>query len=825
MSDPALLSAALKWHAAGAVVVPVRADGSKAPALARWRELAKGEEERPGTDQLHAWFPAGPGGYDGFGVLTGDISGNLELFELEGRGLGLLAALEDALAEEGHPGLLARISAGYSEWTPGGGLHLFLRTAEPTLPNTRLAMRPATAEELQANPADLHKTLIETRGQGGFVVLAPSGGRTHPTGRSWIAATGITPGAIVTVTEQERAALHACAAALDERRQAVAPAYEPPPRAPRPDGTLSPGDAYEAQTSWADILEPEGWRHYFTSDGPHGPIAHWTRPGKASGVSATTNANGTDRLYVHSSSTALEPGSHGKLGAYAALHHGGSLRAAVAHLGRSGYGPPPAAPQGQDAASLIAPGQRHLGVVQSDGSVAVKPAPAPKPAPSAAATEHGNAEAAAAEHAATLRYAPSRGQWLTWDGSRWRWCEDDAQPIRAMIGTVMQMDDPAHRHKSLSAKSLEASVRLLRRHDAIRVDADQLDAHPYLLNTPAGPVDLRTGRLGAPDAAQLHTKRTLIGPAATADAPQFARFLTQTFDGQPELAGYMQRLIGQAAIGEVLAHTVPFLHGRGANGKSVLMEIAETLLGDYGTTAPIGFLMAGTQKHETELARLHGIRFISISEVDQKAQFDEAKLKNLTGGEAITARYMRKDYFTFAPSHTLFLSGNHQPRVEAGGESFWRRLRLVPFLNIVPEEEREEGLARRLVREEGPAILRWIIDGAVAALNGGMREPEGVRAATAVYAAEEDSLGRFMADCCHLGGAPAVMTETGRVRAAYSAWARDQGEHELPMQTFGRELRARYGIQQHRSSGRRFYVGLALIDTRATEPDRRYPDS
>jgi putative DNA primase/helicase len=223
------------------------------------------------------------------------------------------------------------------------------------------------------------------------------------------------------------------------------------------------------------------------------------------------------------------------------------------------------------------------------------------------------------------------------------------------------------------------------------------------------------------------------------------------------MIGYLQRLVGYSAVGMIGPHVLPFCHGSGGNGKGAFLEAVTGVLGDYATSAPVGFLMAQTHSgHETEIARLAGARMVLCSEVNEDDRFDEAKVKQLTGGDTLTARFMRQDHFTFTPTHQLWLMGNHQPAVRSGGRSFWRRLRLVPFLHEVPESEVIDDLQGLLVREHGAALLAWIVAGAVAYAEDGLREPDSVKSATAAYERDQDTVRRFVDDCCHLGGGPAA---------------------------------------------------------------------
>lgn len=432
-------------------------------------------------------------------------------------------------------------------------------------------------------------------------------------------------------------------------------------------------------------------------------------------------------------------------------------------------------------------------------------------------TDQGNADLLADRHNHRLRYAPSRNAWLTWNGTRWAESPDNGEAIQAAIETIRAIrphDDATkkHQHASLSRRALTAAVELAGTHPTMRVAADDLDAYPEHLNTPGGIVDLTTGDLQPCQPNRLHTHITGAEYDPKMGAPLFQRFLDETFQEHPELRAYVQRLAGYSALGMVTHHVLPFLHGAGGNGKTVLLDILQGVLGTYASTAPLGFLLAGSRDDESAIARLQGLRLVVASEVGSAARFDEAKVKQLTGGDRLTARHLYARHFTFKPSHTLWLAGNHQPRVDAGGESFWRRLRLIPFEHTVPKEERVPGLAERIIADEAPAVLAWIVDGAVdVTRRRTLDEPQIVTEATARYAEEEDALARFVGECLVIGGGEHVRVEAGKIRETYEAWCRDEGEKPANAQAFGRELRTRWGLTTRVSHGRRFYSNLAPV--------------
>jgi bifunctional DNA primase/polymerase-like protein len=321
------LTAALQAHGAGLCVVPPREDGSKAP-LGQWKRY---QAVRPDETLIRAWYELE--GRRGIGLVCGAISGNLEMLEFEGKAVaaGLQRQFRERADQAGLGELLDRVLMGYTERTPSGGFHTLYRCESAVEGNLKLARRPATAEELAQDPQDRVKVLIETRGEGGYVITAPSNGGVHPLGNAWTMVAGGF-GSIAILSAEEREALLDLARSFDEMPDGeVRPAPETPKLT---DGR--PGDDFNARASWPDILNPHGWRALFTaSDGNQ----HWRRPGKSIGTSATISDRGEGVLYVFSTATAFEERhAYSKFGAYAILEHQGDFAAAAAELRRQGYG-------------------------------------------------------------------------------------------------------------------------------------------------------------------------------------------------------------------------------------------------------------------------------------------------------------------------------------------------------------------------------------------------------------------------------------------------------------------------------------------------------
>lgn len=809
-----LLDVALTLDRHACSVVPVTTDGRKVPAVS-WKPY---QSQRPGTKQLRTWFANGH--YDGLGVICGSVSLNLEMFEVEGRATSLVTELATLMTDNGFGDLWARLCSGYLEQSPSGGLHWIYRVDGEARANTKLARRPATDEELVENPDEKVKVLIETRGEGGYTVVAPSAGRTHATGRAWTVLTG-GPQTIPTITADERDALFAIATMLDQM-----PAPEPPKPSSGPDllaGGTRPGDDYNARADWSDILTPHGWEHSKTFNRGYG----WTRPGKSKreGISATTgtSSDGADRLYVFSTSTEFETETpYTKFAAYTLLEHNGDYSKAARALRADGYGTPP--PEPPRPAEVTASERVANQEAEVDESVAA----------TYSLTDDGNALRLVDTHGDTIRYCPQRGQWLTWDTYRWVW--DEAGYVTELargIARSLPEDHKAaamHRKVSLSARGISAIPRLAQTDRRTVASVASLDARPYELNTPAGIVNLRTGKLHDPDPAALHTRSTAYAPDDDTPAPRWHKFLADTFAGDPALTTYVQRLLGQSLVGIVLEQLLPFAYGAGANGKTTLLSVVQRLIGigdtGYAISAPADLLIATHQQgHPTEIARLSGARLVVTSELEDGQRFAEAKVKQLTGGDVISGRFMRQDWFSFTPTHTLWLLANHQPEVRAGGAAFWRRIAMLPFLHTVPTDQRDPHLEDRLVDDEGPAILSWLITGARDYLAHGLAAPDSVRAATTAYERDQDTVARFVEDRCQIAppGTQGYAVRSSDLRSAYETWCRQEGETPVAPKTLTLTLRSRYDVMSVRSKNARLLDGIRLLDA-SPEDDHASPD-
>ncbi|WP_326683036.1 DNA primase family protein [Streptomyces sp. NBC_01237] len=444
-------------------------------------------------------------------------------------------------------------------------------------------------------------------------------------------------------------------------------------------------------------------------------------------------------------------------------------------------------------------------------------------------TDRGSAKLFASLHSNRFRHVPGLG-WYQWSGSRWQLDENECVLWAAgEMAESLALSDPSgahtaaalrlHRRRALSTSGIRAMLVQARSAPGMVLSAGVLDADPYVLCTPAGVVDLRSGVLRVPDPDRdFHSRSTSIGPRRM-PTPRWDRFLTDTFgddDQGAEMIRFLHLLLGYSLTGDVGAQVMPFLFGSGKNGKSVLLDVLIKLLGDYADAAPPGFLMARPfEGHPTDLAELHGRRVIVCSEVKPGDRFDEARVKLLTGGDRIKARRMRQDFFSFAPTHKLWLLGNHRPEVGTGGYAFWRRMRLIPFERVVSDHRKIDNLADILVTEEGPGILNWLITGAHHYLNSprDLTGPETVRIATTAYAETEDHTGRFLNECCT--HQPHHRVEQAHLYNAYKTWCRLEDTSPVSSRAFAGRVRESVGLADHRvmllSNQRKYYPGIGLL--------------
>jgi len=364
--------------------------------------------------------------------------------------------------------------------------------------------------------------------------------------------------------------------------------------------------------------------------------------------------------------------------------------------------------------------------------------------------------------------------------------------------------------RSLRSKNTVVSVESLARSNLASVArADDFDENRMLLGTPGGTVDLRTGKLRPAQRSDMITKLTACAPASPGTLPErWLAFLDEIFDGDAELIALMKRVAGYSLTGMTNEHKLLFLYGTGRNGKSVFLNTLTQILGDYARRAAAEtFLNTNGDKHATGLASLQGARLVAGSELPVGKTWDESVIKDLTGGDRMTARFMRGDFFDFDPQLTLMIAGNNQPSFRGVDEAIRARVVLIPFTVTIPPERRDKNLPDKLAAE-APAILRWAIDGALDWQERGLDVPANVAAASKEYMDDEDTLAQFLMDETALDASGFVTTTDLHERFKY--WCERQGLQPWTLRTLQKEMKSR-GWQDGRRKYGRGFVGLKLV--------------
>jgi putative DNA primase/helicase len=339
----------------------------------------------------------------------------------------------------------------------------------------------------------------------------------------------------------------------------------------------------------------------------------------------------------------------------------------------------------------------------------------------------------AARHIDNERYVAKWNHWYCYDGTRWVVDEtrETFSLARNLCREVATQINKARDAKAIaSAKTRAAVISLAGEDRRIAATVDQWDADLWVLNTPGGVVDLRTGALRLHRVEDYMTKITAVAPDASCPTPLWSKFLATVTANDKDLESYLARMEGYALTGSIDEHALFFLHGGGNNGKGVFMRTTAGVLKDYHRTAPIEtFTATNVDRHPTELAMLRGARMVSVSETEEGRRWAESRIKQLTGGDPVSARFMRQDFFEFMPQFKLIISGNHKPGLRSVDEAIRRRFNLVPFSVTIPQAERDIELSEKL-KAEWPGILAWMIGGCLQWQQIGLAPPRCVTEAT-----------------------------------------------------------------------------------------------
>lgn len=388
-----------------------------------------------------------------------------------------------------------------------------------------------------------------------------------------------------------------------------------------------------------------------------------------------------------------------------------------------------------------------------------------------------------------LRYVAPWGRWFEWNGHKWQ--QDDTLRVFDLARMVCRDSAPVAGSAPLMRKVKSAATRAavvnLAQSDRIHAATiDQWDRDLWMLNTPGGMVNLRDGTVRPGRIDDYATKSTSV--TAAGDCPQWREFLRQICDFDDDLVGFLQRMIGYSLTGETREQCLFFCYGTGANGKGTFINTLRDIMGDYAMVAGMDvFTDSKHDRHPQELARLRGARMVCAQETDEGKRWAEARLKALTGGDPITAHFMRQDDFEFMPQFKLIIAGNHKPQLRNIDEAMRRRLHLVPFTVTIPPDKRDKELGAKLKREAS-GILQWAIDGCIEWQKFGLQPPEAVLAATAEYLNSQDVFGSWVDECTDRS---TDKTRTSDLYKSYKSWSEERNEYAIAQRRFVEMLESR----------------------------------
>lgn len=410
-------------------------------------------------------------------------------------------------------------------------------------------------------------------------------------------------------------------------------------------------------------------------------------------------------------------------------------------------------------------------------------------------------------HAGELRYCSQWGAWLLWDGTRWKFEKtlktfDMARAVAREFANAC--NDPDAAPKIAAANKVSAIERLARSDRRHASSVEMWDTDPWLLNTPGGIIDLHTGKLLPHDPDRYITKITAVAPGGA--CPRWRQFLHEITGDDTELQSFLQRIAGYALTGSVQEHALFFYYGTGGNGKGVFLNTLSSILADYAAVAPMeAFIATNGERHPTDLAGLRGARLVTSQETEEGRRWAESKIKALTGGDPITARFMRQDFFTYSPAFKLVIAGNHKPGLRGVDEAIRRRFHLVPFVVTITKPDRS--LTEKL-KQEWSGILQWMIDGCLAWQRDGLAPPPAVRNATDAYLGDEDAIARWIEDKCQTGNGN-YWCSSARLWDSWKNWAQTSNERVGNRKSFGTALEA-HGYVAAKSQDVRGYSGIDL---------------
>jgi putative DNA primase/helicase len=442
-------------------------------------------------------------------------------------------------------------------------------------------------------------------------------------------------------------------------------------------------------------------------------------------------------------------------------------------------------------------------------------------------TDLGNGERLIDKYGSVIRYCPESKQLHVYDGKRWK--PDSGQVINTLAADVArciprEAQQPGlppdevnailkHAKKSAARSSMKAMIEVAKWFPSVTVHLTQLDVDPWLLNCQNGTLDLRTGELKSHNPFDLITKVISVPYDPEALCPLWDNTISKLMGNDPAKVSFLQRMAGYLLTGDTSEQCLFVFHGPGSNGKTTILEVFRELMAEYARhTTTASLLQTTASLIRNDLARLDKTRLVTAVEVGMGKRLDEALVKQLTGGDQVTARFLYKEFFEFKPEFKLIIAANHKPDIRGVDHGIWRRIHLIPFDVIIPREEIDKDLPAKL-RNELPGILAWAVRGCREWLEGGLMVPDSIAAATAEYRHEMDVLENFFEDKCIK--AADKRAPVGLIYSDYEKWCSETCQDAVGKKIFGNLMRQK-GYSQAKSGGVRYWHGLELQAQQST---------
>ena len=435
-------------------------------------------------------------------------------------------------------------------------------------------------------------------------------------------------------------------------------------------------------------------------------------------------------------------------------------------------------------------------------------------------TDTTNAYRLFVEHGKDIRYNALWKKWIIWNGSQWKIDEGflihdrGIKMIRAMYRELWQTADyrerieiEKHAVQSESARRRKAVIEVASWIPELNIDTDDLDNDPWLLNVKNGTINLQTGEFREHRQEDLITRIANVVYNPNADCPQWKQFIREIMDYNTELIHFIQNAAGWGISGDTSEQSMFILFGTGANGKSTFLNTVMNILGDYAIATPTETFMKKQGDHiNNDIARLRGTRFVTTTEAEYGRRISEPLIKQITGNDKMTARFLYGEYFNFTPTFKIFMATNHKPIIKGTDHGIWRRIKLIPFTTRIEDDKQDKNLEKKLLLE-GSGILNWLIEGSRRWCKEGLKTPNVIVKATNEYRAEMDIIGNFIKDRCNQ--LPGLEIKARELFKCYQDWCGENNEHAVSERFFGLRLKE-MGLDQKRSNDGRYWQGIQL---------------